>query len=139
MKNISRRKALKNSAIVLSAVGIQSCVSPAGSEKSVGGKFVHSVYFWMNNPSNEAEMSLFKTNTLNFLAGIDVIKTYQLGAPAMTPREVVDNSYTFNLVVTFDSPEDQDIYQVHPIHKEFVEDTQHLWNKVLIYDAISVM
>jgi hypothetical protein len=139
MKNISRRKAIKNSAIALSAIGIQSCTTPSDTSKSVGGKFVHSVYFWMQNPSNATEMELFKTNTLKFLEGIEVIRTYQLGKPAMTPREVVDNSYTFNLVVTFDSPEDQDIYQVHPVHKKFVEDTQHLWTKVLIYDAISVI
>ncbi len=36
----------------------------------------------------------------------------------------------------FKNKEDQDIYQTHPIHLKFIEDCQHLWQKVVVYDAM---
>ena len=30
----------------------------------------------------------------------------------------------------------QKIYQDHPIHRQFVADCEHLWEKVIVYDAI---
>jgi hypothetical protein len=36
----------------------------------------------------------------------------------------------------FNNTQDQDIYQVHPIHKAFVENYSHLWDKVVVYDML---
>jgi hypothetical protein len=58
-----------------------------------------------------------------------------VGEPAGTPREVVDNSYTVCLAATFASKEDQDIYQDHPIHQQYVEDNQDKWTRVQVYDS----
>jgi hypothetical protein len=35
----------------------------------------------------------------------------------------------------FDNLEDQEAYQNDPIHKEFIEDCSHLWEKVVVYDV----
>ena len=38
----------------------------------------------------------------------------------------------------FDDVEGQDVYQEHPIHKKFVENCSHLWDKVIVYDAMEI-
>ena len=80
----------------------------------------------------------FLKNARTYLKKVEVVVTSYIGVPANTPREIVDNSYTFSLVVTFKNKEDQDIYQTHPAHVKFVEDTSDLWNKVQIYDSLKV-
>ncbi len=102
---------------------------------SFPGKFVHSVYFWLNNPENEADNELFLKNLNEFLENSEYLLSYHVAPPAGTPREVVDNSYDYNLVVTFDSKEEQDKYQTEPAHLKFVENSNHLWDKVQIYDS----
>jgi hypothetical protein len=62
-----------------------------------------------------------------------------IGVPASTEeRDVVDHSYSVSYMAFFDSKEDQDIYQTHPIHLKFVEDNSHLWKKVVVYDSVDV-
>jgi hypothetical protein len=39
-------------------------------------------------------------------------------------------------MTVFDSREDQDSYQVDPIHQAFVAENSHLWNKVVVYDSV---
>ena len=38
----------------------------------------------------------------------------------MTPRDVVDNSYDVGLCVVLDDSAGHDVYQEHPLHKEFI-------------------
>ncbi len=60
-----------------------------------------------------------------------------IGIPAATEeRGVVDNSYTYSYMVMFDSLDDQNIYQKHPVHLKFIEENSHLWNKVVVYDSV---
>ena len=60
-----------------------------------------------------------------------------LGKPASTEkREVIDNSYNYCLIFTFDSYKDQRIYQDEPAHLIFIGEAKHLWEKVLIFDSI---
>ena len=61
-----------------------------------------------------------------------------IGIPAQTPRDVVDNSYGYSLVCVFKNKEDQDIYQAHVAHKKFIKDTSMLWEKVVVYDSLTV-
>ena len=71
------------------------------------------------------------------LERIDTIQTYHLGKPAGTPRDVVDNSYSVSLVLSFDSKADQDAYQAHQEHKDYIKKYQHLWERVQVYDSWS--
>ncbi len=97
--------------------------------------FVHHVLFWLKNPSSKEDYNKLLEG-LNSLKSIDVVKTVQVGKPASTNRPVIDTSYQFSLLLIFDSLEDHDIYQDHPIHLEFVEKYSSLWSKVLIYDSV---
>ena len=99
--------------------------------------FVHHVYFWMKNADDLAAKDRLKAG-LNELVKIDAIKAYHLGVPANTPREVVDNSYAFSLLLFFENKADQDIYQQHPDHLKFIEECQDTWERVQVYDSIDM-
>jgi Stress responsive A/B Barrel Domain len=98
--------------------------------------FVHTVFFWLKNPDNTAEKAQLEAG-IRSLTAIDAIKTAYIGQPADTNRGVIDTSYAFSITFIFDNKEDQDVYQVHPIHLAFVESCKHLWEKVIVYDAVS--
>ena len=99
--------------------------------------FVHHVYFWLNNPdSNEDRAALIAG--LRKLSKVGTIRQFHIGVPAATNRGVIDNSYAVSWMLIFDTPEDQDSYQVDPIHLQFVKECSPLWNKVVVYDTIDV-
>lgn len=97
--------------------------------------FVHQVYFWLKNPDNSAERSRLLEG-LNGLAYIEPKILFHVGIPASTNRSVIDTTYSFSLLITFNDLEEQEVYQKHPIHLKFVEDCSSLWSKVVIYDAV---
>lgn len=98
--------------------------------------FIHTVYFWMKEDVTEAQKADFIKNGCGALAKCPTIQNVFYGPPAMTPREVVDNSYDVAWIVHFASAEDQDAYQKEPIHLKFIEDYQHLWERVQVYDNL---
>ena len=99
---------------------------------------LHHVYFWLKNPENEKSRIQFE-KAIHELVKVPTIKASHLGLPASTEeRDVVDHSYTYSLLVVFDSQADQDIYQEHPIQLEFVDKNSHLWEKVVVYDSTDI-
>ena len=50
---------------------------------------------------------------------------------------MIDNSYTYRLVVTFPDLATQNAYQVDPTHLLFVEQAQTFWDKVVVYYSVS--
>jgi hypothetical protein len=104
------------------------------SNQSKSGQVVHHVFFWLKNPGNKADRDQL-IEGLRTLTGIKVIKQLLIGLPASTEkRDVVDNSYDVSELMYFDNAEDQNAYQVDPIHKAFVEKYSHLWERVVVYD-----
>ena len=99
---------------------------------------LHNVYFWLNEPQNPEARKQFEA-AIDKLVKIDNIKMSHLGVPASTEqRDVVDHTYTYAMMLVFDSKEAQDIYQVHPLHEQFVEENSHLWEKVVVYDSSDI-
>jgi hypothetical protein len=107
-------------------------------EKKDKKQLSHHVFFWLKNPnSKEDQQKLIEG--LRTLAKIETIKKLHIGVPASTEkRDVVDNSYHVSELMFFDDVEGQNVYQVHPLHKKFIEQCSHLWEKVLVYDSIDV-
>lgn len=97
--------------------------------------FMHVVYFWLKKDKPEL-LKEFKEKGLPKLATVSSIKNVYWGPPAGTPRDVVDNSYDISWIVTFDSVDEQDKYQVDPIHLEFVDTYKSLFEKVQVYDNV---
>lgn len=97
--------------------------------------FVHSVYFWLHNPDSASDRTAFEKAIHKLLANSRYTKTNFLGIPPKSTRGVVDDSFTYNLFVTFESAEAQEAYQVEKAHLAFIEEAQSLWKKVVVYDA----
>lgn len=98
---------------------------------------IHHVFFWLKNPSPENQQKLLAG--LKTLAQIKTVRQLYIGVPASTEkRDVVENSYHASELMFFDTLQDQEAYQNDPIHKKFVEDCSHLWEKVVVYDVQDV-
>ena len=97
--------------------------------------FIHVVYFWMKPDVRPSDIEKLGEG-IRTLAKIDTVSSIVIGQPAQTPREVVDNSYAWSLLVLFKDRESHDAYQDHPIHYAFVERYGHLWERVQVYDSI---
>ena len=101
-------------------------------------QLAHHVFFWLKNPDSSADRDKL-IEGLKTLKKIETIKKLHIGVPASTEkRDVVDNSYHVSELMFFDDVEGQNVYQVHPIHKKFIDDCSHLWSKVLVYDVMEV-
>lgn len=98
--------------------------------------FVHHVFFWLKEPKNAEARAAFEKG-LQALVKVPQIQSYHIGIPVESPRDVVDDSFTYSYMAFFKNSEDQNIYQGHPVHLKFIEDCQHLWEKVVVYDAIN--
>ncbi len=110
------------------------------ASKTMPGDFVHAVYFWMANPDNTEEREAFEKSLFQFLDASEFIVTSHVGTPAATThRDVVDGSYTYSLVLTFKNAEDEAGYQKEDVHLKFIEESQHLWTKVLVYDSENIL
>ncbi len=111
----------------------------AGDKPAVNNypRLVHHVFFWLKNPDSKEDLERLLKG-LKTLAGIPSVRGVHFGVPASTEkREVVDNSYSASEILFFDDTAGQKIYQDHPIHQQFVADCSHLWQRVVVYDAIS--
>lgn len=135
MKN--RRNFIKKASAGLAMAGLLPLSKKASAgEVNITGALVHHVYFWLKEPKNEAHKKQL-VKALNDLLKVKTIKVSHIGFPAGTEsRDVVDHSYSVSYMVMFDSQTDQDTYQIDPIHTKFVEENQHLWNKVIVYDSL---
>ena len=103
------------------------------------GGFLHSVFFWLKKPNSEEDRKAFEKHLKIFIDNSQYVKSKFIGTVAPSEREVVDSSYTYALVLTFSSKEEQDKYQTEPVHLKFVQDAQHLWEKVVVYDASNLL
>jgi hypothetical protein len=103
----------------------------ASPEKKV---FIHHVYFWLKNAGSTADRDKLLAG-LRKLSAVKTIKTFHIGAPAATRRDVIDSSYSISWCLFFANKADQDSYQTDPIHLNFVKECSDLWTKVIVYDA----
>jgi len=100
--------------------------------------FAHTVYFWLVNPDNQEDRTAFETSLKKFLDHSAFAKTNFIGTPPRASRDVVDGSFTYSLIVTFESADAQQKYQDEAPHKLFIEESSHLWTKVIVYDSTSI-
>jgi hypothetical protein len=100
-------------------------------------QFIHHVFFWLKDSSNQ-EVRLKFEKALKELVTVETIIDYHIGVPAPTDREVIDTTYSYSVLSTFKNKKDQDIYQTHPKHLKFIEECQALWERVLVYDTVSI-
>ena len=115
-----------------------ACSFQLQAQKSqIEAPLMHSVYFWLKNPNSQSDQKAFEAAIQKLIeTNPQGISTY-LGKPAATEiRGVVDNSYSYAYFMTFASREAEADYQTDPTHLRFIEAAEHLWNKVIVYDAV---
>lgn len=106
--------------------------------KTFDPAFAHTVYFWFKDPTNKANKARFEASLKTFLKNSKFAKTNFIGTPPTASRDVVDGSFTYSLIVTFESAEAQEGYQNEAAHLTFIEECKDLWEKVIVYDSFGV-
>jgi len=97
---------------------------------------VHTVYFWLKETAPKTEQLRLAQSCRELLGKIPTVKHRYAGPPAATPRrQVIDASYSVGLTVILEDLPAQDVYQEHPLHKEFIARHKEHWQRVQIYDA----
>lgn len=100
-------------------------------------KVSHQVFFWLNDPESQADLEKLFVG-IRSLAAIETVRGMHVGVPAATEsRDVIDSSYSASALLFFDSVADEQIYQTHPLHQQFIADCGHVWRKVVVFDSVS--
>jgi hypothetical protein len=94
------------------------------------------VYFWLSREESAVDSAALAEGCRTHLVGIPGVLRLEVGFPAGTQREVVDNSYGVGLLVEFADSAAHDVYQAHTDHLRFIETCSHLWSRVQIYDML---
>jgi hypothetical protein len=138
MKKQTRRKFIA-SAAVLTAAGVTAATMPTFAMETKDKKqLAHHVFFWLKNPGSKEDLNKL-IEGLKTLKAIETVRSLHIGVPAATEkRPVVDASYSVSELIFFDDVAGEETYQVHPVHKKFVEGYSHLWEKVVVYDSIDI-
>src|SRR5205807_10216617 len=97
--------------------------------------FIHYVNFWLKPGTSCASQEQLIADCRKYLAAVPTVKQLWAGPPAMTPRDVVDNSYDVGLCVIFQTKADHDVYQTHPLHNEFIDRNKTHWERVVVKDS----
>ncbi|MEM9868904.1 MAG: Dabb family protein [Bacteroidota bacterium] len=132
---------MKTRIIMLLLVGAISgtCFAQDGNTmKTFDPTFAHTVYFWFKNPGDTDGRARFESSLKKFLENSKYAKTDFIGIPPKATRDVVDDSYTYSLIVTFDSAESQENYQNEEAHLLFIEECKDLWERVVVYDSFGL-
>ena len=136
MKKQTRRNFIAT-AIAVGATTSAIANSPIMESKNKK-QLAHHVFFWLKNRDSKEDLNKLIAG-LRTLEKIESVRKLHIGVPASTEkRPVVDSSYSASELIFFDDVAGQNIYQEHPVHKKFVEQCSHLWEKVIVYDSVDV-
>ena len=135
MENQARRNFIAT-AIALAGVTVASAIPDM--EPKNKKQLAHHVFFWLKNPDSKEDLAKL-IDGLKTLEKIESVRRIHIGVPASTEkRPVVESGYSASELIFFDDVAGQNIYQEHPIHKKFVEQCSHLWERVIVYDSIDI-
>jgi len=133
MKKTNRRKFILTSATAGAALTLN-----AMPLKRKDKQICHHVFFWLKNPDSVEDRDKL-VEGVKTLSKIETIKEIHVGILASTEkRDVVDTSWQVSELMFFDDLAGQAVYQTHQVHLDFIKNYGHLWQKVVVYDAMEV-
>lgn len=136
---MKRRKFIGSSALaLLSGTALATANNKNNPDKNPmgAGIIVHSVYFWLKENTTKEEDKACQ-EYFKILAKLPGVRSLNYGRPAPThKRDVVDHSYSFNLILTFKSMEDINNYETNPKHLEASKRFKKYWKKVEVKDTL---
>ncbi|HEY8957148.1 Dabb family protein [Chitinophaga sp.] len=136
MSTSNRRKFLGTAAALAAGTAAAAAIPSTNMEKKY--PIVHHVFFWLKNPDSKEDRDKLIAG-VKTLAKIETVRDLRVGVVASTEkRDVVDNSWGVSELIFFSDLAGQATYQTHPIHLEFIKNCSHLWEKVIVYDAVEV-
>ncbi|WP_374951259.1 Dabb family protein [Mucilaginibacter sp.] len=138
MHTTNRRKFIATAVTVAAGTAMASAMPSFINPTQMTNKYpiVHHALFWLKNPNSKEDRDKLVAGVKS-LGKIPTIKELHVGVVASTEkRDVVDNSWGVSEVMFFSDLEGQATYQTHPIHQEFIKTHSHLWEKVIVYDAV---
>ncbi len=134
MSKSSRRAFLTSSVLATAA----TVVAQPNINMSSSSFVIHQVFFWLKNQGSVADRKKLAEG-LQKLSAIPEIQQLYVGFPASTEkREVVDNSWDVSELMFFNDLTAQKTYQDHPLHQTFIKHYAHLWEKVIVYDTLTI-
>jgi len=134
MKTSNRRKFIATiAALVAGTVAVSALpLMLAGNKYPI----VHYVFFWLKNPGSKEDRDQLVAG-VKTLSKIETVRELRVGIVADTEkRDVVDKSWAVSELMLFSDLVGQATYQNHPVHLEFIKNCSHLWEKVIVYDAV---
>jgi hypothetical protein len=137
MSKFSRRRFLTNTGKAAIITGLASLTNTTASAMTANNLFVHHVFFYLKNPSSTADRDKL-VEGLKKLSKVKSIKSFHIGKPADTNRDVIERGYSVSWMLHFNTPAMQESYQTDPIHLKFIEECSSLWQKVVVYDSVDI-
>lgn len=135
MKKSNRRKFIGAAATLCAGTAVAGMPS---TDKEKRPPLAHHVFFRLKNPGAVEDRDKL-VEGVRTLAKIPTVRELHVGILAATEkRDVVDTSWQVSELMFFSDVAGQAIYQDHPIHLEFIKNYSHLWDKVVVYDAMEV-
>ncbi|MBT4904452.1 MAG: Dabb family protein [Flavobacteriaceae bacterium] len=118
---------------------ISSLTTVQAQDKKAKEPLVHTVLFWLKNPESKSDSIAFEAAIQKLIANNPQKISGYLGKPANTEaRGVVDSSFTYFYQMTFADATAEAAYQIDLTHLAFVAEAEHLWEKVIVYDAAPI-
>jgi hypothetical protein len=137
MSKLSRRRFITNTGKAALVTGLATLTNTTASAMTANNLFVHHVFFYLKNPSSIADRDKL-VEGLKKLSKVKTIKSFHIGKPANTNRDVIERGYSVSWMLHFNTPAEQESYQTDPIHLKFIEDCSSLWEKVVVYDSVDI-
>jgi hypothetical protein len=144
MKKSNRRKFIGAAAALCGGTAVAGMplsgkvVGPTLSGKEKKPPLAHHVFFRLKNPASVEDRDKL-VEGVRTLAKIPTVRELHVGVLANTEkRDVVDTSWQVSELMFFSDLAGQAVYQNHPIHLDFIKNYDHLWEKVVVYDAMEV-
>lgn len=98
--------------------------------------YFHYLLFWLRKDLSESEIKEFEI----FFEGLKKLpyqKNLRYGKPAASsPRTVLDNTFTYNASMEFDSLEELEAYGQLPEHLALVQKYKPFFERMLVYDTV---
>jgi len=132
-----KRKSFIQTLGTVGVLGVTSSnlLAATGAQKSKK-VFFHYLLFWLKADLSPAQVEEFK-QFFEGLKKLPYVKNVRYGKPAdSSPRAVLDNSFSYNASMEFDSLEELEAYGKLPEHLALVAKYKPFFDRMMVHDSV---
>lgn len=131
-----KRKNFIQSLGTVGVLGVTSSSLLAAGHKTKKPVFFHYLLFWLKPELSVTQVEEFK-EFFEGLKKLPYVKNVRYGKPAASsPRAVLDNSFTYNAAMEFDSLEELEAYGKLPQHLALVAKYKPYFDRMMVHDSV---